>query len=175
MKPYEILNSKIVFEGKVLSVKNDEIYLPNEKTTFREVVLRGDAAAVVPIDEEGNVILVKQYRHPAKKEILEIPAGMIDEGEEPKICAIRELEEETSFKTDDLIHLTTIYPAIGFCTEKIYIYLAQNLKKGQFNFDEDEFITVKKYPLEEAIELIYKGEIIDSKTIVGLLACKKYL
>lgn len=175
MKPYKILNSEIVFKGKVLSVKKDEITLPNEKTAFREVVLRGDATAVVPIDKDGNIILIKQYRHPALKEMLEIPAGMLEEGENPEICAIRELEEETSFKAKKLIHLTTMYPAVGFCTEKIYIYLAKDLTQGNFNFDEDEFITVEKYSLEDAINLIYSGEIIDSKTIVGILACQKFL
>ncbi len=175
MKPYQILNSETAFKGKVLSVKKDEITLPNGKTAFREVVLRGDATAVVPIDKDGNIILVRQYRHPALKELLEIPAGMLEEGEDPEICAIRELEEETSFKAEKLIHLTTMYPAVGFCTEKIYIYLAKDLTQGEFNLDEDEFISVEKYSLEEAINLIYSGDIIDSKTIVGILTCKKYL
>lgn len=175
MKPYKILNSEIAFKGKVLSVKKDEITLPNGKTAFREVVLRGDATAVVPIDKDGNIILVRQYRHPALKELLEIPAGMLEEGEDPEICAMRELEEETSFKAEKLIHLTTMYPAVGFCTEKIYIYLAKDLTQGEFNLDEDEFISVEKYSLEEAINLIYSGDIIDSKTIVGILTCQKYL
>lgn len=174
-KPYEIIKTEKVFEGKVFDINKDEITLPNGETTFRETVLRGDAAAIVPIDDDGNVILVKQYRHAALKKILEIPAGMLEEGEDPMECAKRELEEETSFKVDELIHLTTMYPAVGICTEKIHIYLAKNLKQGNFNFDPDEFIDVEKYNLDEAIELIYKGEIIDSKTIVGLLTCKKFL
>ena len=130
---------------------------------------------MVAIDEDGNVILVEQYRHPVGDLVLEIPAGMLEEGEDPKKCAIRELEEETSFIATDLTYITTMYPTVGFCTEKLHIYLAKNLKQGNFNFDDDEFIQVKKVPLEEAINMIYTGKIIDSKTITGLLACKKFL
>lgn len=174
-KPYEIIDSQVAFKGKVIDIKLDTISLPDGNTTKREVVLRGDATAVVPIDKDGNVVLVEQYRHPALSMVLEIPAGMLEEGEDPKECAIRELEEETSLIAKSITHMTTMYPAIGICTEKIHIYLAKDLEQGNFNFDDDEFIEVKKIPLEEAINLIYTGQIIDSKTIVGLLACKKYL
>ncbi|MBS5793852.1 MAG: NUDIX hydrolase [Lachnospirales bacterium] len=174
-KPYEIINSQVAFNGKIIDVKVDTISLPDGKTTKREVVVRGDATAIVPIDEKGNVILVEQYRHPVGDMVLEVPAGMLEDGEDPKDCAIRELEEETSFIANELIHMTTMYPTVGFCTEKLHIYLAKNLQQGNFNFDDDEFIEVKKIPLEEAINMIYTGEIIDSKTIVGLLSCKKFL
>ncbi|WP_317367614.1 NUDIX hydrolase [uncultured Tyzzerella sp.] len=173
--PYETIDSKVSFNGKIIDVKVDTISLPDGKTAKREVVLRGDATAIVPIDEKGNVILVKQYRHPAESIVLEIPAGMLEEGEDPKVCAIRELEEETSLIAKDLTHITTMYPAVGFCTEKLHIYLAKDLEQGNFNFDDDEFIEVIKVPLDEAIDMIYTGKIIDSKTIVGLLACKRFL
>lgn len=174
-KPYETINSEMAFNGKIINVKVDTISLPDGKTAKREVVIRGDATAIVPIDEKGNVILVEQYRHPVGDMVLEIPAGMLEEGEDPKVCAIRELEEETSFIAKDLIHITTMYPTVGFCTEKLHIYLAKDLEQGNFNFDDDEFIEVVKVPLEEAINMIYTGKIIDSKTIVGLLACKRFL
>ncbi len=174
-KPYETTESEIVFSGKIIDVKVDTITLPDGNTAKREVVLRGDATAVVALDKDNNVILVEQYRHPAGKMILEIPAGMLEEGEDPKICAMRELEEETSFKTKDLVHITTMYPTVGFCTEKLHIYFTKDLEQGSFNFDDDEFIEVKKIPLDEAINMIYTGEIVDSKTIIGLLACKKFI
>lgn len=174
-KPYETINSQVAFNGKIIDVKVDTISLPDGKTAKREVVVRGDATAIVPIDEKGNVILVEQYRHPVGDMVLEIPAGMLEEGEHPKACAIRELEEETSFIANELTYITTMYPTVGFCTEKLHIYLAKNLQQGNFNFDYDEFIEVKKVPLEEAINMIYTGKIIDSKTIVGLLSCKKFL
>lgn len=173
-KPYETIESETVFNGKIIDVKVDTISLPDGNTAKREVILRGDATAVVPIDENGNVILVEQYRHPVGDIVLEIPAGMLEEGEDPKVCAIRELEEETSFKAKDLIHITTMYPTVGFCTERLHIYLAKELEQGNFNFDDDEFIEVKKIPLDDAINMIYTGQIIDSKTIIGLLACKKF-
>ena len=174
-KPYETINSQVAFNGKIIDIKVDTISLPDGKTAKREVVVRGDATAIVPIDEKGNVILVEQYRHPVGDMVLEIPAGMLEEGEDPKACAIRELEEETSFIANELTYITTMYPTVGFCTEKLHIYLAKNLQQGNFNFDDDEFIEVKKVPLEEAINMIYTGKIIDSKTIVGLLSCKKFL
>lgn len=174
-KSYEVINSKIVFKGNIIDVKVDTITLPNGETANREVVLRGDATAIVPIDKDGNVILVEQYRHPALDMVLEIPAGMLEEGEDPKECAIRELEEETSLKAEDVTYIVTMYPAIGFFTGKLYVYLATDLKPGKFNLDPDEFITVHKIPLDEAIDMIYSGKIIDSKTITGLLACKRFL
>lgn len=174
-EPYKILDSKKVFNGKIIDVIQDKITLPDGNTSLREVVLRGDAVAIVPIDSNNNVTLVKQYRHPAGKELFEIPAGMLEKGEDPIQAGIRELEEETSLIAQDLTHLTTIYPAVGFCTEKIYIYLAKNLKQGKFNLDFDEFITTYKYSIDEAIDMIYRGEIVDSKTIAGLFICRKFL
>ena len=174
-KPYEVIDSKIAYTGKIIDIKVDTISLPDGKTATREIVERGDATAIVPIDEEGNVILVEQYRHGARSMVLEIPAGMLEKGEDPKECAIRELEEETSFIAKNITHITTMYPTVGFCTEKLHIYLAKDLEQGNFNFDDDEFIEVKKVPLEKAIDMIYTGEIIDAKTIIGLLSCKKFL
>lgn len=173
---HKILKTETLFEGKIFNIKKDEILLENNQTIYREIVVnKKDAVAIVPIDFDGNVIFVKQYRHATLKEVLEIPAGLIEEGEILESAAIRELEEETSFKANDIKKLITIYPTVGICTEKIHIFLAQNLQKGNFNFDEDEFIEVVKYPLDKAIELIYKGEIMDAKTIAGLFSCKKFL
>ncbi len=172
---YKVLESDLVFSGKVLKIQCDKITLPDGNSAKREVVLRGDATAIVPIDKDGNVILVKQYRHPAKSIVFEIPAGMMDDGEEAIKCAKRELEEETAIRAGKMEYMYTMYPAIGICTEKIHIFLATELEKGEFNFDDDEFIEVVKMPLDEAINMIYKGEIIDSKTICGLLSCKRYL
>lgn len=172
---YKTLSSENVFSGVIIDVNIDTITLPDGNTTKREIVVRGDATAVVPIDNDGNVILVEQYRHPVKDMVLEIPAGMLEEGEDPKECALRELEEETAIVANEIIHMTTMYPTVGFCTEKLHIYLAKNLSQGTFNLDDDEFIEVKKMPLDDAINMIYEGKIVDAKTIIGLLACKKYL
>lgn len=149
--------------------------MPNGKETQREIVIRGGASVIVPIDEDDNIVFVKQYRHPAKEEVLELPAGMFEKGEDPLICAERELEEETSYKSGKTTFILKMYPSIGMCTEILYIYLAENLSQGQFNLDEDEFVTVEKYSLDEAVNKIFSGEIIDSKTIVGIFAYKEML
>lgn len=171
----EVVSSKKVFDGKIIDVFHDEITLPDGKTALREVVKRGNAAAIVPVDKDGNIIFVKQYRHPAGDVVLEIPAGVTEPEEDPLICAKRELEEETSFKTDDITFIAKMYSAIGFCSEQIYIYLAKNLEKGHFNLDEDEFIEVEAYSLDDAVKMIFDGRIIDSKTMVGILAYKEML
>lgn len=172
---YEILGNIRKFEGNFIKVNEDKVKLPDGREAAFEIVLKNDATAIVPINENGEVIFVRQYRHAVLKETLEIPAGNLEKGEDPKECAIRELEEETSFKAGKLDFIFTIYPAIGFCNEKIHVYLATNLTQGNFNFDDNEFITIEKYPLDEAINLIYAGEIVDSKTICSLLAVKNFL
>lgn len=166
----EVVNSKKIFKGKIIDVFHDEITLPDGRTALREIIKRGNASAIIPVDNEGNIIFVKQYRHPAKDCVLEIPAGMLEEGEDPLLCAKRELEEETSYKTNNIKLLTKMYSAIGFCDEQIYIYLATELSQGKFNLDEDEFIEVEKYSLEDSIQMIFDGKIVDSKTMVAILA-----
>jgi len=168
----EIIESKEVFKGKIIDIYHDRITLPGGKSTLREIVKRGNASAILPIDKDGNIIFVRQYRHPVGDCVLEIPAGVLEEGEDPLLCAKRELEEETSYKTDDIRLLTKMHSAIGFCDEQIYIYLAENLEQGEFNLDEDEYIEVEKYSLKEAVEMIFNGEITDSKTMAAVLAYK---
>ena len=171
MKPYETIKSSITYRGQIVDVKQDIIALPNGNSACREVVIRGPAAAILPVDDNGNVILVRQYRHPITKMSLEIPAGVLDEGEsDPKSCAIRELEEETGLKAGSVNFLMKIHTTIGFCTEEIYIYLARGLTEGQTCYDDEEFIEIEKYTLHEAVSKIFSGEITDSKTIAALLA-----
>ncbi len=172
---YEVKKSEIVYKGKIFSLEKDVITLPDGRETVRETIRHGGAAAMIPIDNEGKIIFVRQYRHSAGKEVLEIPAGTIEKGEDPYNCAIREIQEETSYKAGKMTFLFKMFSAIGFCSEQIYIYLAENLEKGEFNMDEDEFITIERYTLKESIELIYKGEICDSKTIAAIFAYKDYI
>lgn len=169
-KPYSTINREEIFKGKIVDVVRDTITLPEGKEAKRELVLHSDAAAVVPIDAEGNIILVKQYRHPMGEMVYEIPAGLVEEGEDPLICAKRELEEETSFKTDNLKFVCKMASSVGFCNEMIYIYIADNLSQGSFNFDEDEFIEVFKFTPSQIKNMITNGIIYDSKTLVGILS-----
>lgn len=171
----ETLKSEKKFEGKIIEVYHNTISLPDGRTALREIIKRGFASAIVPLDNDGNIIFVKQYRAPADDCVIEIPAGMFEKGEDPKECALRELEEETSFKAGKIELITKMYSAIGFCDEQIYIYLAENLTQGEFNFDDDEFIEVLKYPVDDAVDMVLRGEIVDSKTIIGVLACDEIL
>jgi ADP-ribose pyrophosphatase len=167
---YTVKSSKTFFEGHICSVKVDEIVLPNGKTAKREIVVRGNASAVVPVDTDGKIIFVRQYRHAVGEEVLEIPAGMIENNEDPQICAVRELEEETGYKAGKMTFVSSMYSSIGFSTEILYLYIGENLSQGQINPDPEEFIEIERYTLDEAIDLISKGKIIDSKTIAGIFA-----
>lgn len=174
-KPYTTVKREEIYKGVIIEVVKDTITLPNGKQAYREMVLHNGAAAIVPIDQDGNILFVRQYRHPAQEEILEIPAGTLEIGEDPLQCAKRELEEETGFTAQKFSLLSAMYTAIGFCTEKIYIYLAEGLQEGAQNLDEDEFVTVERYSLEESVQLIVNGTIKDSKTIAGIFAAKQLL
>jgi ADP-ribose pyrophosphatase len=167
---YETVESKTVYEGIIMDIKIDRITLPDGRTALREIAVRGGAAAVLPVDADNNIVFVRQYRHTARKPVLEIPAGMLDDGEDPLDCAVRELEEETGYKSDDVTHMFSMYPSIGLVSEILYIYKAVNLYEGTQKFDPDEFIEVVKYPLKQAVEMIRNGEIIDGKTIAAVLA-----
>lgn len=173
MAEYDVLKSETVFNGKIIDVVNDVIELPDGRSAVREVVNHIGAVGIVPIDEDGKIIFVRQYRHPAKALCLEIPAGTLEKGEEPYDCAYRELEEEIGFKSEHITFMFKFYSAIGFCNEVLHIYLAENLYEGKLNPDDDEFIEVERYSLDEAVAMIFSGEIIDSKTIAAVLAYKE--
>ncbi len=175
MKPYETLGRVELLHGNIIDVVRDTISLPDGRSAQREMVIHGGACAILPVDSDGNIIFVRQYRHPAGEEVLEIPAGMLEEGEDPKECAIRELEEETGYKTENVKFMFSMYSAIGFCNEVLYVYLARDLKPGVVNLDEDEFVTVEKYSIEKATNMIFENKIKDSKTIAAVFACKDVL
>ncbi len=172
---YEVKSSRVVYTGRVFRLEKDVITLPDGRETTRETIIHGGAAAMIPIDDEGKIIFVRQYRHSARRQVLEIPAGTIENGEDPYDCAMREIEEETSYKAGKMTFLFKMFSSIGFCSEVIHIYLAENLIKGEFNMDADEFITIERYTLDESIDLIKKGEICDSKTIAAVFAYKDYI
>ena len=167
---YEVIKSETTYRGKIVDVTVDIISLPDGRRAEREIVRRGAASAVLPVDADGNVYLVRQYRHSMAKLCLEAPAGVMDPGEtDPEACARRELTEETGFAAGRLIKLTDMVSAIGFSDEILHIYAAEDLIAGETDFDDEEFITVEKYPLNDAIDMIHSGEIFDSKTIAALL------
>nr|WP_238442405.1 NUDIX hydrolase [Desulfofalx alkaliphila] len=168
------ISSQILHKGKVVNLRVDSVELPNGKIASREVVEHSGAVAVVPITDAGEVLLVRQYRHPLKEVILEIPAGKLDAGERPEQCVKRELLEETGMEADDIKLMFSTYSSPGFCDEILHLYIARKMTYRGQKLDEDEFVKVEKYPLDEAIKMIYKGEIKDCKSIAGLLSAKQF-
>ena len=162
------ISSRRIYDGKILNFRVDEVSIENGKVATREIVEHRGAAAIVPILEGGNVILVRQYRYAVSSELLEIPAGTLEPGEEPKDCAKRELEEETGYTCQSIAKMLECFVAPGYSTEKIHIYLAKGLTKTQTRLEEDEKITIETVPFETALAKIRSGEIQDAKTIAGL-------
>jgi ADP-ribose pyrophosphatase len=169
------MSSRRIYDGRILIFHVDEVKIDNGKVTSREIVEHRGATAIVPILDGGNVILVRQYRYAVSTELLEIPAGTLEPGEEPEDCARRELEEETGYTCQTIAKLLECFVAPGYSTEKIHIYLAKDLTKTRQRTEEDEKITVENFPFEAALAKIRSGEIQDAKTIAGLLAATQSL
>lgn len=162
------LKSDLVYDGSFLRVLRDEVELPDGKTTTREYIPHPGAAMIIPVTDQGQLVMVRQYRYAVQKVFIEFPAGKIDPGEETLETAKRELEEETGLIAKDFRHLTTIHPVIGYSNEKIELYLAKGLTATQQRLDHGEFLDVFEIPFDEAMEKMRAGEITDVKTMVGL-------
>lgn len=163
------LKRSTVYEGDFLKYEKIQVELPDGNTANRDVIRHPGAVAVIAITEDKKVLFVEQYRKALDKITLEIPAGKIDKGESPEKSVARELEEETGYKSDNIKFLGKIVTAPGFCDEYIHIYLAEDLKTGIKEGDEDEFINVKELSMDEIKKMILNGEIYDSKTLSALL------
>lgn len=163
------LNSKFTYNGKILDIYVDEVSLPNGKTSFREYIKHPGATAILAVLDNGNILMVKQYRYPAGDVLLEIPAGRINENEDPASCAVRELEEETGYRAGEIVPYMDIFLAPGYSNEKIYVYLATNLKKTSTNWDDDEFLEILEIEPKKIKEMILNNEIPDSKTAAVIL------
>lgn len=159
-----------IFDGCLLHVKRDTVELPNGKTAVREWIKHPGASAVIPLLPDGRVILVRQYRYPVQKVTLEVPAGKLDApGEDPMLCAKRELAEETGYTAENITKLATIATTVGFSNEYIHLYAAEGLTSGKQHTDDDEFIHVVKVPLKEAVEMTQDGRIFDAKSVISIL------
>ncbi len=162
------LPTEHIYSGKVLILDRDTITLPNGRTAELEIIRHPGASAVVPLKDDGMVVLIRQFRHAAGGFIYEIPAGKLDHQEDPKDCAARELEEEVGYRAGRLELLTSIWTAPGFTDEVIHIYRGTNLQPGRQQLDQDEVLEIVEWPLEQAIAMIQDGTIRDAKTIIGL-------
>ena len=163
------IKSKIIFQGKFLDVRYDEVELPNGKKSTREWINHPGASVIIPILSDQRIALIKQFRYPLKEEFIELPAGKRDKNENYEVCALRELEEEIGYSAGKLTFVTKIAPAIGFANEIMKIYLAQDLKKTKNNLDSDEFIELIPTTIPDAVSMVWDGSIIDVKTIIGIL------
>ena len=168
--PVVRLDRQLKYQGNILKMYEDTV-LANGHEAHWDFIHHDGAAAVLPVDADGKILMVRQYRNALNRYTLEIPAGKLDAPDEPKIeCAYRELEEETGFRTEKLEYLMSVNTTVAFCDEAIDIFVAHNLIPSHQHLDEDEFIDLKAYTLEELKEKIFSGEIEDSKTIAALLA-----
>ena len=163
------LESELLYGGKIVKLYRDSVELPNGKTAFREIVRHPGGVIILPVDGEGNVYMVRQFRYAYDRAILEIPAGKLEYGEEPLAAAKRELEEEIGAVAADWRHLGDIWPTPGFCDEVQHLYLARELTFGETHPDEDEFLEQVRMPFAEAVAMAADGRMQDSKSVVALL------
>lgn len=169
----ERLSRKLVHEGAVINIYEDTVQIPNGNVAVWDFIGHKGAAAVVPVCEDGKILMVHQYRNALDRETIEVPAGGRDSKEEPYLtCAYRELEEETGYRAEkeDFEFLISLKTTVAFCDEQIEVYVARNLKKTHQHLDEDEFINVKAYELDELLEKIFAGKMQDGKTVAAILA-----
>ena len=174
MKDYRTLSSRYVYNGHNIRLRIDEVVLPSGKESVREVVEHNGAVAIVAIDIEKNILLVRQFRHAAGKELFEIPAGGIDPGETPEETARREMQEETGYAPGKLKRLGGFYSAPGYASEYLHLFLATGLMPARLIAEDTEEIKLVKMPLNDIVELIRNGEIQDAKSIAGLLYYLKF-
>lgn len=173
MEKFKILERKLEHRGKIVDFYTLDVQVPNGNITHWDHIEHKGAAAVVPVDEDGKILMVRQYRGAIDDIMLEIPAGGRDSVDEDfKVCATRELEEETGYRSDDIHHLIDVNTAAAYTSEKIAVYYAEHLIPSKQHLDENEFVNIERYTIEEIEKMIYSCEITDAKTIAGVLAYK---
>jgi len=173
--PFDLIHSERLFEGRAFAVRRDEVRLPNGHSTLLEIVDHIGSVIIIPLDEWRNLTFVRQYRHATGADLLELPAGTLDPGEEPVVAARRELREETGLDADSIREIGGFYLAPGYSTEFMHVYLATGLHPAPLERDEDEFLEVVQMPVSEALREAHASEIPDAKTLAALLLAGAYL
>ncbi len=166
---FETISSENVYDGKIFEVFSDSVKLPNGNVAQRDYIKHVGAVAILPVDENGTVYLIDQFRYPTKGRILEIPAGTLGKDEDPDTCAARELTEETGFRAKKMEKIASFYLAPGYSNEVITLYRATELERAETNLDKNEILELRPVNLEEGIEMIRDGRVQDAKTIAALL------
>ncbi len=174
-KPFEVVGSKITYRGRVLDVRQDRVRLPDGATVDLDIVAHSGAVTILPVDADGQIWFVRQYRHAAGELLLELPAGTLENGEDPQECAGREVREETGMGAESLRLLGEFFLAPGYSTEYMYVFLATGLFSAPLAGDSDEVLSVERLPVVEAYELALGGTIRDAKTLAALLLARPFL
>ena len=169
------ISSREIYKGRIIYVKEDTVELPDGIIAGRELVLHNGGVGVIALDEDKNVLMVSQYRKPYDTMVLEVPAGKLEKGEDPKEAGIRELQEETGYQAKNVEYIGKYYPTPGYCSEIISLYLATDLTFVGQNLDDGEFVDVKKIPLSTLVEMVMNNEIYDAKTAIAILKADKLL
>ena len=172
---FKLIKSETLLTGRVFTIRRDLVKTPDGRETKFDIIEHGGSVLIVPIDHDGNLLFVRQYRHAAGIDLLELPAGTLDEGEEPDVCAARELREETGYAADRLDKAGQFYLAPGYSTEFMHVYIARDLRLDPLQADADEFLSLETIPLARAIEMAERGEIPDAKSLAGLFLARPYL
>ena len=162
------ISSNHVFEGRLLNLRVDTVAMPDGTETVREIVEHEDASVIVPLDKDGNIIMVLQYRYSIRQALLELPAGLVEKLESPASCAQREFREETGYSASTLTELGGFWPSPGFCNEFIHVFLAKDLEYNPLEADDDENIKVVTFPFDKVMQMVSDGQIKDGKTIIAL-------
>lgn len=167
------VSTESIYKGRIISLSLQKVELPNGKIADREIIIHPGGAFTIPLCDNGEVYMVRQFRKPMEKDLLELPAGKLDMGEEPLECAIRELKEETGLTASSIKHVMTLNTAPAFCNEKLYMFLATGLNEGESCKDEDEFLHTEKYHIDDLMDMVLNGEITDAKTVAGIFYAHK--
>ncbi|MBN1302211.1 MAG: NUDIX hydrolase [Melioribacteraceae bacterium] len=172
---YKVKESNKIFSGRVFDIQVDKLIYNSGNDGIREIVIHYGGAVVVPVNDDGSIILVRQFRYPLQKFLYELPAGKLDKDEDPLECARRELKEETGFSCGDIVKLGSIFTTPGFCTEELHIFLAEKLVDGDHEREEGEYgMEIHSFTPDQLDKMIITGEIKDAKTISGIYMYKKY-
>jgi ADP-ribose pyrophosphatase len=165
--PFEVLKSEIMYPGRAFTIRRDHLRMPDGRETKFDIVEHGGSVIILPVDAKGDLLFVRQYRHAAGLELLELPAGNLDKGETPEECAKREIREETGMAAGKMEYLGGFYLAPGYSTEYMHVFLATDLHLDPLEADEDEYLSVESVPVVKALEMARRGEFLDAKTLAA--------
>jgi len=167
--PIEVINRNTIYHGRAFNVRRDEVRMQNQNTVYLDIIEHIGAVTILPLDIDGRILFIRQYRHATGKELLELPAGTLDPAELPEHCALREIREETGYAAGKLIKVGEFFLAPGYSTEYMHVYLASDLRLDPLPGDEDEFISLEPIPIKQAYDMALNGELQDGKSLAALL------